>query len=183
MRFPLFCKSLFLCIAVIGLLFKPALAKPRGVSPEEERSQPIRRELPLIRGEVIGISDGDTITVLKDRKPLKIRLFGVDSPEMGQPFGKAARQYTSSQLFGREVRIAPRDYDQYGRVIGIVTLHNGTNFNEMLIREGFAWWYSYYAPRMEAFQEAELTARRAKRGLWSDTTRPLAPWLWRRTNR
>jgi endonuclease YncB( thermonuclease family) len=56
-------------------------------------------------GEVIRVLDGDTIEVLHEKKPERIRLYGIDCPEKGQAFGQKAKQATSSLLFGKEVRI------------------------------------------------------------------------------
>ena len=56
-------------------------------------------DLPAFSAKVIGIMDGDTIEVLKDRKPVRIRLYGIDSPEHDQDFGSKARRFTSEKVF------------------------------------------------------------------------------------
>ena len=55
------------------------------------------------QGKVVGVADGDTITVLRDRQPVRIRLNGIDAPESGQPFGTRAKQFTSNLAFGKVV--------------------------------------------------------------------------------
>jgi endonuclease YncB( thermonuclease family) len=55
-------------------------------------------------GEVIRVLDGDTIEVLHEKKPERIRLYGIDCPEKGQPFGQKAKQATSALVFSKESR-------------------------------------------------------------------------------
>ena len=64
-------------------------------------------------GKVVGVSDGDTITVLRDRTQVRIRLYGVDCPETGQDFGSRAKQFTSELAFGKIVKVMPRATDRY----------------------------------------------------------------------
>ena len=59
-------------------------------------------------GKVVGVHDGDTITVLMDRTPVKVRLFGIDCPETGQDFGSRAKGTTSELAFGKVVTVQPR---------------------------------------------------------------------------
>lgn len=63
-------------------------------------------------GKVIGVSDGDTVTVLRDKTPVKVRLNGIDCPETGQPFGSRAKDETSELVFGKSVRVIRRDTDR-----------------------------------------------------------------------
>ena len=90
---------------------------------------------------VIGISDGDTITVLRDRAQVRIRLHGIDAPETGQDFGSRAKQAASSLAFGKTVTIKVRDTDRYGRTVADVILPDGRLLNHELVREGMAWWF------------------------------------------
>jgi micrococcal nuclease len=76
-------------------------------------------------GKVVGISDGDTITVLKGTTPFKIRLYGIDCPERGQAFGKRAKQFTSDMVFLKHVKIEPVDKDRYGRLVACVFVDGG----------------------------------------------------------
>jgi endonuclease YncB( thermonuclease family) len=129
-------------------------------------------------GKVIGISDGDTITVLKDRTPIKIRLFGIDCPESAQDFGSRAKTATSELAFGRLVRVEPKAIDRYGRTVADITLPDGRSLNQELVGEGLAWWYRRYAPHDERLARLEVEAKAAKRGLWSQAN-PIPPWEWR----
>src|SRR5439155_2794891 len=131
------------------------------------------------QGKVVGVADGDTITVLRDDKiTFRIRLLGIDAPEKGQPFGTRAKEYASELVFGKIVTVEPTDKDQYGRVVADVILPDGRSLNREMVRAGLAWWYRRYSNDPElAGLEAE--ARAARRGLWADP-HPVPPWEWRR---
>jgi micrococcal nuclease len=131
------------------------------------------------RGRVVAIADGDTITVLRDRVSVKIRLHGIDAPEMGQPFGRRAREFAGDLVAGREVEVTRVDTDRYGRMVALIEV-DGRVLNHEMVRAGLAWWYRKYAPRDELLEEFEAAARDARRGLWRDGT-PIAPWEWRKT--
>jgi micrococcal nuclease len=128
---------------------------------------------------VVGISDGDTLTVRDGEKTYKVRLHGIDCPEKGQPFGRAATEYTARLAQGRPVRVVERSRDRYGRVVADVWLEDGTWLNHALVREGLAWWFRRYAARDKALAELEEKAREARRGLWAEAE-PVPPWLWRK---
>jgi len=95
-----------------------------------------------LNGEVVGISDGDTITILKDKRTTKIRLYGIDCPEKSQDFSKKAKSYTSDMVFRKKVKIISYGKDRYGRTIGLIYLDsNNQCLNEELIKSGYAWVY------------------------------------------
>ena len=129
-------------------------------------------------GRVVGVSDGDTITVLRGRTPIKVRLDGIDAPESGQDFGTRAKQAASEMAFGKVVTIQPRGTDRYGRTVALVVLPDGRPLNHELVRSGLAWWYRKYAPGDATLERFEAEARGARRGLWSQAS-PIAPWDWR----
>ena len=128
-------------------------------------------------GKVVGVSDGDTITVLRNRTPIKVRLHGIDCPEIGQDFGSRAKAFTSELVFGRVVKVVPWDTDRYGRTVADVILADGRILNHELVRAGLAWWYRKYAPDIGTLAQLEAAARDAKRGLWSQPN-PVPPWEW-----
>lgn len=131
-----------------------------------------------ISGKVVGVSDGDTITIVDSRKKQhRIRFYGIDCPETGQPFGSNAKTFTSRSCFGKQVTVTVKDTDSYGRTVGVITVDR-TNLNLALVNEGLAWWYRRYAPRDRNLQAAELQAQRKKKGIWSQSN-PVAPWDWR----
>ena len=132
------------------------------------------------QGKVVGISDGDTITVMHNGKGEKIRLYGVDCPEKHQDFGNKAKKFTSNMVFGKIAEVEPVTTDRYGRTVGLVSV-NGKNLNEELIRNGFAWVYTKYCNK--AFCTKWYTyqdeSRQKKIGLWS-MPNTVPPWEFRR---
>jgi endonuclease YncB( thermonuclease family) len=130
-------------------------------------------------GLVVGVSDGDTITVLHDQTPIKIRLHGIDCPEKRQAFGNKAKQFTSHLVFGKDVTIIEHGFDKYGRILGDVILADGQNLNRKLVKAGLAWWYRKYTPKREDLAGMEREARQAKLGLWLDSD-PIPPWCFRK---
>jgi len=124
---------------------------------------------------------GDTITVLRERRPETIRLNGIDAPEKGQAFGERAKQFTAQLAFDQVVLVAVRDHDRYGRTVADVLLSDGRSLTHELVRNGYAWWFRRYSSdaRLVAL---ESEARAAGRGLWADA-HPVAPWDWREAQR
>jgi endonuclease YncB( thermonuclease family) len=134
-----------------------------------------------LTGRVVGIADGDTLTLLTpDRRQVKVRLHGIDTPESRQPWGTRARQALSELAFQKPVRVEVQDTDRYGRTVGRVYA-GAVDVNAELVRRGMAWVYTRYN-RDPALPVLEAEARAARRGLWADS-RPVPPWDWRRQNR
>ena len=132
-------------------------------------------------GKVVGVTDGDTIRVLRGREEIKIRLEGIDCPESHQAFGTKAKQATSELAFGKTVTVESKGKDRYGRTLAEIILPDGTNLNRELIRTGFAWWYKKYS-KDESLGRLEVEARSSKLGLWADPN-PVPPWEWRQQRR
>jgi micrococcal nuclease len=131
------------------------------------------------QGRVVGIMDGDTLTVLHDGRQTVVRLHGIDAPEKGQAFGARAKQFAASLAFGRTVIVSIRGLDRYGRTVGDVTLPDGGNLNQELVRAGYAWWFRRYSADYR-LATLEAQARSGHRGLWVDLD-PVPPWEWRRS--
>src|SRR4051812_14645673 len=123
---------------------------------------------------VVGVSDGDTITVLSNgNDQTKIRLHGIDTPESKQAFGAVAKRTLSQLVYGSHVRVVSVDTDRYGRVVA--EIYKGeTWINLELVKRGMAWVYLQYS-RDPALLAAEEEARTARTGLWRDRE-PVAPW-------
>ena len=135
-----------------------------------------------LTGRVVRIADGDTISILDhNNSQFKVRLYGIDSPERDQPYGKAARKALAQLIDEEPVGVVIITTDSYDRLVGTV-YHNGININVSMVANGYAWWYQYYAPHEHALQEAESRARSQGLGLWAES-RPVAPWDWRRNRR
>jgi endonuclease YncB( thermonuclease family) len=128
---------------------------------------------------VVGVSDGDSLTVLKGHTQIRVRLHGVDAPESEQDFGSRAKQTASALAFGKDVTVRPVDVDRYGRTVAVVVLPDGRVLNHELLRAGMAWWYRRYAPGDVTLARLEAEARAARRGLWAQAS-PVPPWDWRR---
>ncbi|TLY21593.1 MAG: hypothetical protein E6K68_05605 [Nitrospirae bacterium] len=133
-------------------------------------------------GRVVTITDGNTIKVLHKGVAERIRLYGVDCPEEGQPFGTPAKRFTAAMVYGKDVTVRTHGLGQDGLTVGDVILPDGTNLGRELVKAGWAWWYRKYAPRDEVLRKLESEARRAKRGLWADKN-PIPPWEWRNRKR
>lgn len=129
--------------------------------------------------KVIRILDGDTMEVLYQDQPLKIRLAHIDCPERRghQPFGTKAKQALSDLCFGQMVTVQGQKYDRYKRLIAIVINDKKEVINQEMIRQGMAWHFKKYSGDL-LYAQLEITARKNKVGLWQDST-AVAPWEWR----
>jgi len=140
-----------------------------------------------LQGRVVGVSDGDTITLLtSEHRQFKIRLSGIDAPEKKQAFGAFAKESLSRQVFGRPVIVEWTKTDRYGRIVGKIEI-GGVDVNLEQVREGSAWVYTQYLKELpeadrKLYLEAEQEAKDEKRGLWRDRA-PEPPWQWRREQR
>ncbi|WP_254772789.1 thermonuclease family protein [Nitrosospira multiformis] len=98
----------------------------------------------ILRGRVVKIADGDTVTVLDESKHQhKVSLIGIDAPERKQPFRTVSRQNLADLVFGKEVAVEWHKQDRYQRVLGKVLL-NGQDVNLKQIKAGLAWHYAQY---------------------------------------
>lgn len=130
--------------------------------------------------KVSQVIDGDTIQVVINGKKETIRLIGIDTPETVDPrkpvqcFGKEASAKAKSLLSGNFIRLeadpTQGERDKYQRILRYVFLEDGTNFNKLMIYEGYAHEYTYntlYKYQSE-FKQAQKDAEINKRGLWAD---------------
>ena len=137
-----------------------------------------------ITGLVVGVADGDTITVLDaDKVQHKIRLAGIDAPEKKQAFGNRSKESLSALAFDKTVAVETTKRDKYGRQIGKV-LVDGRDVYLVQVERGMAWFYRQYqrehSPNdQRLYEAAEDAARAGKRGLWRDAD-PVPPWEFRR---
>jgi len=132
-----------------------------------------------ITGKTVAIVDGDTLEVLYEDTPVRVRLYGIDAPEKHQAFGKRAKRYLRALALQHEVTVTVRDIDREGRLVGEVRLADGRNLSQELVRAGLAWHDRLYAPHDTVLQQLQAEAQTAKRGLWSDP-QPVPPWTFRR---
>lgn len=156
---------------VLGLLLAAALGTPFCAVAD------------TLRGRVVGVVDGDTITVLDDEKVQhRIRLAGIDAPELKQAFGQASRKHLALLVVGKPVKVEWYKRDRYRRIVGKV-LQSGNDMCLAQVEAGMAWWFKRYANEQpeqdrKRYADAEQEARAERVGLWQEA-RPVAPWLWR----
>jgi endonuclease YncB( thermonuclease family) len=127
----------------------------------------------VLLGHVVGVSDGDTITVLDETKQRHvIRLMGIDAPEKAQAFGQSSKESLSELVFNKEVSITWFKKDRYGRTVGQVRLDD-TDVCLEQIKRGLAWHYKQYEREQSVedrlrYADAEKEARITSTGLWID---------------
>lgn len=134
-----------------------------------------------IEGRVVGVSDGDTLTVLDaQKKQHKIRLGEIDAPESGQAFGDRSKEALALLCLRTDAHVRVTDTDRYGRTVGRVTC-NKRDANAAQVRAGLAWVYDQHVIDRGLYRLQD-EAKTEKRGLWADKN-PMAPWDWRQRQR
>jgi len=119
-------------------------------------------------GKVTHVTDGDTLWVqpASGGKPVKVRIAGIDAPEICQSGGRASRAVLTGRLAGRQIDVRTERKDDYGRIIAALSL-DGDDIGGWMVSGGQAWSYRFgrdggpYVPQ-------QLRARAAKRGLFAD---------------
>jgi len=146
-----------------------------------------------LTGHVVGVHDGDTVTVLDDNhEQHKIRLAGIDAPELKQAFGTRSRQNLSDMAYDKDARLECHKTIRNERKLCKVwvqpsdcpTCGKTLDAGQAQVIAGFAWWYRAYAIEQSAedqgrYGSAEDEARLRKWGLWQGAA-PVPPWEWRR---
>lgn len=134
----------------------------------------------FILGKVVGVHDGDTITLLtEDKRDIRVRLTQIDAPEKNQPFGMDSKKILSDLIYLKSVWVKNEDVDRYGRTLGTIYL-NETDINAEMVRLGAAWVYTRYAYDTGLF-DLENEARLAEQGLWALPKKDhIPPWEWRK---
>ena len=131
-----------------------------------------------LRGKVVSIADGDTITVLDaDKKQHKVRLTGIDAPEKKQAFGAKSKARLGELVAGKDVVVEWKENDTYGRTLGKVR-QGPLDVNLQMIKDGMAWHYKKFSKSGE-LSMAEAEAKAGKKGLWVDPS-PMPPWEFRK---
>jgi endonuclease YncB( thermonuclease family) len=156
-----------------------------------------RESIRTVDGIVTQVSDGDTVKLeTTEGTKLKIRLYGIDAPEMekinrrtgtvsklGQPYGEEAYEALKSKMLDSKVKVDIIAIDRYKRMVGIVYLDN-KNINLEMVKEGWAWAYREYLDRPYAseYLDAEREARNKRTSLWQQPN-PQPPWEFRKLMR
>jgi len=122
------------------------------------------------------IHDGDTLTASCAGSRVKVRLAGIDAPELKQQYGREARQALADLVFQKQVTLTRSKRDKYGRSVASVSV-NGRDVSAAMIEGGHAWVYDKYP--IKSLYPLQREAKESKRGLWAHST-PVAPWKWRK---
>lgn len=133
---------------------------------------------------VLSVHDGDSLRLRRaDGQGMAVRLYGVDCPELGQPYGEAARDLTR-RLVARSVTVLPTGGKSWRREVAVVLLHDGRSLQSALVEAGMAWVDDRFcrSPECGGWRQAQATARAARRGLWADAD-PMPPWQWRKAKK
>ncbi|MBV4357560.1 thermonuclease family protein [Pinibacter aurantiacus] len=132
-----------------------------------------------LKGKVVKVSDGDTITILDSvHHQIKIRLYGIDCPEKKQDYGTVAKNFTADRCFSKVISVVSKGKDKYGRTLGVVILPDKSELNLLLLQRGLAWHYKTFDKSIR-YAGAELNAKQQKYGLWAGKN-PVAPWEFRK---
>ncbi|MBQ7585689.1 MAG: thermonuclease family protein [Desulfovibrionaceae bacterium] len=131
---------------------------------------------------VMHIYDGDTLTVAPvgdEECPLFVCLYGIDAPELEQPYGAETREWLINKLKeGSQIEVISMGIDNYGRTLAFVG-YNGHILNREMVSKGYAWVNNFCKAMVcRSFLALEKKAKKAKQGLWSKD-KPLAPWIWK----
>jgi endonuclease YncB( thermonuclease family) len=162
------------------------LTNTAGLECKPDQAPASTRKCSLI-GPVTRVSDGDSITVANETGlQHKIRLKGIDTPELGQPYGTEAKDFMRSRVDQQQVCIEGTEFDRFNRLLGTVFLGND-NINLKIIQAGYAWHYKFFQDEQtpknrQAYSDAEEQARLDNIGLWIEPD-PIAPWDWRKGTR
>ena len=165
---------------------KKAAAKAPQALPAASSSAPVperpeQPDPPAPTWRVVSVHDGDTLRALDPtRTERKVRLLGIDAPEIGQPFGTKARDRLTALVKGKAVTVHDSGSDNYGRSLARVEVA-GEDVNRRLVADGCAWHYTRYSDD-DSLAAAEAEAKAARRGLWAEPD-PVPPWEWRATER
>lgn len=127
--------------------------------------------------KVIAVLDGDTVMVIRDGRPAKVRLAEIDAPEKAQAFGETSKRSLSEMVLDKQIVFTTQAVDKYGRLVAHLNV-GGQDVNAEQIRRGMAWEYSHYHSNKYLIL-LENEAKQAPRGLWA-MREPIPPWEWRK---
>ena len=132
-----------------------------------------------LSGKVVEVNSGDVITIFNLNRPVRIKLLGVDAPEMNQAFGDVAKKHLSDLVFDKAVLVEYSGIAADRSLSGRVLLNNA-DIGAQMIRDGVAWFDPSGGMRLQptdrdVYQQSEQAARSERRGLWQ-AENPMAPW-------
>ncbi len=161
-------KYIVIIIVGIYIIFSAIFVSPAAATNPKEKAT------------VSKIIDGDSIEVSQGSKLSVIRLYGIDSPEWGQPYSKKAKFYLKKLILGRTVQLEVLYTDKFARSVALVYCQ-GNCVNQLLVEQGLAWVHIYYCHKKicDLWINLEKAAKAKKLGIWKDE-RPVPPWVWKR---
>ena len=136
------------------------------------------------RVKIRRVVDGDSLEVKYGgwfsfmRRPFPVRLYGIDAPELSQPYGRESREQLASLVRRGGIRMEEQATDRYGRTVGLLfpNRRGRESINVAMVRAGMAYWYRRYGGRDLGFPEAEAEAISKRRGVWKDGKGARRPW-------
>lgn len=145
----------------------------------------------VYNAETVEVISGDTLSLKVNRdgewETMKVRIRGIDAPEMNQDGGKRAQMTLSALIQGRKLIAECEDIDTDDNYLCSVATNNRLDTGLYLLERGLVW----VDPRSVAYMKsqwqnvyvsAELMARKKHRGLFAGGQQPISPWEWRKTH-
>ena len=164
------------------LKYKKFLPKEvKALLPGQNISYTRPRPKMTMTGRVLEVYDGDTLTVLAGQNKFRVRLFGVDAPEVLQEYGIPARDRLRELILGQTVTVEVLNVDQYGRAVAIIR-RDLLEINTEMVHSGAAWHYVQYAAGETGLADAQKEAKNTKTGIWQNNN-PVPPWDYRKQNK
>ena len=175
---------LFALALLLAVLARPTEARSRSKKGSRQNNPAAVQVVERFTGKVVRVSDGDTCDVeVGGGKTVRVRIYGIDAPELAQSFGREARRYLDHRIFRQTVTVEKCYDDQYGRCVGRILL-DGQDVALELLREGIVWHYVQYSSE-QSYSIAERLGREQRKGLWAEQAEgrePVAPWEFRKAH-
>lgn len=133
-------------------------------------------------GWVSWVMDGDSVLVVRagHAEPVKLRVDGIDAPEICQPGGTASRDAMVALALRQSVQVEIKAEDVYGRQVGRLS-SNGVDLGAQMVRTGMAWAYRFRTGR-GPYASLQREAQKQKMGLFAQPQAPMSPALFRQFN-
>jgi putative membrane protein len=171
-------RSIALCL-VLATMITGSLTLAGKAYPRINRiPQGTEKSTEFFEGKVTRVIDGDTLEIGSLGRRYRIRLHGVDAPELSQPHGNASKDWLNENFNKAEIEWQSVGVDLYGRRLGIV-YKDKNSVNRELVANGYAWVYPGTKIDFERLKAAEDAAFSKRVGLWGKQN-PVAPWIWRK---
>lgn len=136
---------------------------------KQQQTSKIDPEISGVRCSVSSVTDGDTFRCLvaSSGQDLTVRMAQIDAPELGQPFGRKAKERLEYYISGQTILLMYEGEDKYGRTLAEIRNIQGENINLLMVRDGLAWAYKEYMTD-PAYLQAQQAAIDGNLGLWSE---------------